>query len=427
MSITLNFTPTPIQQRLMSGFKRFNVWVVHRGAGKSYLGANLLKLAALADKTELPVYVYMAPELGQAKKIAFDLLTAGLEDIPGTKVNNTESYIKLGHNDAKIYVVGLSEPERLRGLHLNGLVIDEFGDIPPEAYGRIIRPTLERKKGWSVMIGTPKQGDQLLPFYTSARDDQTGLFSHAWVTVEDSGIYSKEEITALRGEYESRGDLASFMQEYMNEPAALHDSFYFRAGVKRLRDIKHIGEFPYLPSCPVYLAVDCGLDAIAAWSFQNVRGTVRLIDFFQVTGAKIPVLIDYLLSKPYTYSKLIVPHDSDNRSVNTDLTIRGQLESAGFRTLKLPRVPLGEGVIDAQALLKICQFDASCKEGIEYLENYSSKVDKKTGIALPAPRHDINSHAADAFRYLALGYKKLNPTPAPGSIKVDHNYNYLDS
>ena len=52
-----------------------------------------------------------------------------------------------------------------------------------------------------------------------------------------------------------------------------------------------------------------------------------------------------------------------------------------------------------------CVFDAEkCRDGLECLEAYHYEYDDKKGINKDIPEHDWSSHAADAFRYLAVGY-----------------------
>lgn len=58
-------------------------------------------------------------------------------------------------------------------------------------------------------------------------------------------------------------------------------------------------------------------------------------------------------------------------------------------------------------LLPRCWADAErCARGIEALRNYRAEVDRK-GEPTGRPAHDWSSHAADALRYLALAFDRL--------------------
>jgi hypothetical protein len=57
----------------------------------------------------------------------------------------------------------------------------------------------------------------------------------------------------------------------------------------------------------------------------------------------------------------------------------------------------------ARVMLPKCWFDATkCARGIEALKLYRSAFDDMFGVLRPGPVHDWTSHAADAFRYLAM-------------------------
>ena len=56
----------------------------------------------------------------------------------------------------------------------------------------------------------------------------------------------------------------------------------------------------------------------------------------------------------------------------------------------------------------MCWFDEErCKEGLEALANYKKEFDEKKDIWKLKPLHNWASHYADAFRYFAVGYRKL--------------------
>jgi hypothetical protein len=65
-----------------------------------------------------------------------------------------------------------------------------------------------------------------------------------------------------------------------------------------------------------------------------------------------------------------------------------------------------DGINAVRLLIPRCWFDlAKCKQGIESLKQYRSDFDEKRNVFSNRPLHDWTSHAADAFRYLALGMK----------------------
>lgn len=422
--VIIEFKPSQWQQRVIDDFKRFNVLVIHRSAGKSFLCIQLLRMMALAEKEQHAVYVYLAPELGQAKRVAAEQLFHGLEDIPGTRINWQEGWAKLGHNGCRILILGLSDADRVRGLHVNGMVADEFGDISAEVWGTILRPTLERKKGWAFLIGTPKKGDSLMEMYNVA-GELPDLFQRKWMTIHDTGIYNKDEIEDIKREYMARGDLASYEQEYENNPVAQMDAYYYRSYIDSAKKSGRVGSFPYNPGLAVEAALDIGADGTAIWWCQRDKGAINIIDYFEVAGAKLEAVLNVLSGKNYGYKAIHLPWDAEQERVNVEFNVASQFISHGFPVRVLKKPPVRAGIMEAATLIRYCNFnEVACKDGLLSLENYSAKVDKKTGMILPQAKHDKYSHGADAFRYLAMGLKTLNQNS--GRTHVDLSWSIFD-
>jgi hypothetical protein len=53
----------------------------------------------------------------------------------------------------------------MRGIYLDGIVMDEYADIEPKAWDEVIRYCLADRKGWAVWIGTSKGRDAFYKVY----------------------------------------------------------------------------------------------------------------------------------------------------------------------------------------------------------------------------------------------------------------------
>ena len=80
------------------------------------------------------------------------------------------------------------------------------------------------------------------------------------------------------------------------------------------------------------------------------------------------------------------------------------LESLGLRNLTVaPEHRLEDGINGVRVFLPKCWFDAQkCARGIDALRLYRSGYDEKARLLRPHPFRDWTTHAADAFRYLAM-------------------------
>jgi len=66
-----------------------------------------------------------------------------------------------------------------------------------------------------------------------------------------------------------------------------------------------------------------------------------------------------------------------------------------------------DGIDAVRNLLPRCWFDSlRCNEGIRALRNYRKEYDERRMEYKTRPLHDWSSHAADAFRYLAVSIRE---------------------
>ena len=71
--------------------------------------------------------------------------------------------------------------------------------------------------------------------------------------------------------------------------------------------------------------------------------------------------------------------------------------------LVVPQQSVADGINAVRTILPRCWFDQiKCGAGAEALRNYRKEYDEKRKVFHDRPLHDWTSHAADAFRYLAL-------------------------
>jgi phage terminase large subunit len=80
------------------------------------------------------------------------------------------------------------------------------------------------------------------------------------------------------------------------------------------------------------------------------------------------------------------------------------LASLGLNNITLaPMHRIEDGINGARVFIPKCWFDAEkCARGVDALKLYRSDYDEKLRVFRPGPLHDWTSHAADAFRYLAM-------------------------
>lgn len=206
LAVDLAFTPYPHQRNAHRLRKRFSVLVWHRGAGKTVFASLELMLAAALLKDGL--FAFIAPLLKQAKKAAWDCLRAHALRIPGAAVHEGELTISLP-NGARVMLLGADNPDALRGVHLDGAVLDEVADMKPQVWGEIVLPALQRKNGWALFIGTPKGINLFSELYFDAPKKGNDWWAD-FQPVSRTRLLSDEQIAAARREQTPQ----QYAQEY---------------------------------------------------------------------------------------------------------------------------------------------------------------------------------------------------------------------
>lgn len=206
---TLNFSLLKWQQTVFKDDHRFKVVAAGRRCGKSRLSAVSLLIEGL-NCPEGSSVMYIAPTLGQARTIIWDLLhELGRPVIKSSHVNNLEITLV---NGRKILVRGADNPDSLRGVSLTYVVLDECAFIKLDVWEKIIRAALSDKKGRALFISTPSGRNW---FYDVFKLGQTGEDDEwkSWhFTTQDNETIDPKEIEAAKKTLSS----FAFKQEYLS-------------------------------------------------------------------------------------------------------------------------------------------------------------------------------------------------------------------
>lgn len=197
--IVIPYTPRPLWRDTIHPALtryRFAVLVCHRRFGKTVGTVNEMIKKAILNEKKAPVYAYVAPYRNQAKRVAWEYLKYYTNPIPGRTVNESELYVELptrhnGSPGARLYIIGADHPDALRGIYLDGVILDEYADIKPELWGGVIRPALADRQGWAVFIGTPKGQNQFYEMYQHA-EKSAGWYSCIYRADETDAIPTDE-------------------------------------------------------------------------------------------------------------------------------------------------------------------------------------------------------------------------------------------
>lgn len=375
---------------------RFNVVVAHRRMGKTVSAINQLIHSALNCEKPNARFAYIAPTYTQAKRIAFDYLKEYTRPLQAS-VNVAE--LRVDFFDKRISLYGADNYDSLRGIYLDGVVIDEIGDVQPALWNEVIRPALADRKGWALFIGTPKGAN----FFKDLRD-QAESKEDGWNLLEfkasDTKIIDQEELDAA---FKAMGE-AKFLQEFECSFAAPVEGAYYGSMVNDLYSQNRITDIPYDGIAKTYTAWDLGVgDSTAIWVVQVVGQEVRLINFLENHGVGLDYYVNWIRDNGYTQAEHLLPHDVQVRELGTGKSRKEMLEEAGLQVTVVAKLAVDDGIQAVRRMLPRCWFDTKTKQGLDALRNYRREYDEKRDVFFDKPVHDWCSHAADAFRYLAVG------------------------
>ncbi|HZH02636.1 MAG TPA: hypothetical protein VEY30_02560, partial [Myxococcaceae bacterium] len=219
----------------------------------------------------------------------------------------------------------------------------------------------------------------------------------SWVSEYVDGEYPRSDKGSIYGEWldklEARGGIAAF---------------------------KH-------PSDGVFLNLDLGVsDATALWWWRlNDAGVPDLIDYYEATGKGASHFFEVIANRGWKTRKIFLPHDARARTFQTGIsTLEQWVNHFGPEVVEIgPELSVDDGIAAARWLLEQpVRFHTRCEQGLRMLRAYRYVWDEVHKIFAKKPSHDLTSHGADAFRYVACVVKvteALMRKPEPPSTWLD--------
>ena len=374
--------------------------MTHRRAGKTVACIHDLQRQALRCPRVRPRFAYLSPFLRQSKAVAWDYLRAAMSSARAAGATAHESELRVDYpGGAQVRLYGADNPDAMRGVYFDGIVLDEYADMDPRVWSEIIRPALADRRGWAVFIGTPRGRNA---FFELWRRSQTegGWFS-MMLKASQSGLIPDSELELARRDLTEE----QYAQEFECSFDAAVVGAYYGKLMARAEAERRVAGVPYDPAAPVWTAWDLGIrDATAIWFAQVIGREIRIIDYYEASGVDLGHYVREINARSYAYAGHIVPHDAQAKELGTGKSRLEVMESLGLRPITLaPLHRVEDGINAVRMFIPKCWFDAKkCARGIDALKLYRAEYDDKLQALRPQPVHDWTSHAADSFRYLAL-------------------------
>ncbi len=335
---------TDIQKDILDNPSRFKVVVAGRRGGKSYAS-----IAYLAKHARYPnsKCMYIAPTYSMCKQIIWqDLVDLLRERQWLKKVNQSDLTVTL-INNSQIFLRSADTPDRIRGIGVDAVVIDEAADIPKlqDTWQAVIRPTLADKNGHALIISSPKGKGFLYDLYNNAK---TQTEWHSWqYTTAQGGIVSQEELAQARIDLDER----TYAQEFEAKFVDYAGRIYYAFGEHNITEIPYSKDQRVPLHCGIDFNVSPGCAVIA---IQHPNG-LHVIDEIEIWGTDTDTMVKEIQDR-YPQRKVFCYPDASGAQRRT---------SAGGRTdhiiLKNAGFQLRVGSINPSVKDRIASVNSVCK------------------------------------------------------------------
>ena len=417
---------------LVNGGKRA-VEVAHRRWGKDDVA---LRFASVAVLDRPGSYWHMLPEYSQARKSLWTMINKHTgkrridEAFPSwmrARTKEQEMFIEF-NNGSTWQLVGSDSYDSLVGASPAGIVFSEWALANPRAWA-YLSPILAENDGWALFIYTPRGNNHGRTMIRTAQSTD-GWFGEV-IRADQTPVFSPDQLAAERTNlisvYGDEQGEALFQQEYFcSFEGAVYGAYYAKQLVAAREDGR-IGNVPHVPSCEVDTWWDLGVDdSMSIWFVQVVGKEFRFIDYYESSGYGLEHYAKVLKEKPYVYGNHYMPHDADIREMSSGEIARSRrevAESLGVRpVVVVPRAKNMDTIVQVhipavRSLLAQSWFDEKrCSHGLSALEGYQAEYDEEKKKLANRPLHNWCSHAADAFRTGAVGYRPVEEERSVESV-----------
>jgi len=462
------WSPRPYQA------KAWNIWITgkirhleliwHRRSGKDELslyGTNIKAHQRVAN------YWHMLPLQNQVRKAIWDAVNphTGLrridEAFPMSCRSNTRDNDMLIRfkNGSTWQCLGSDNFQNAIGSAPAGIVYSEWPQSNPSVRG-YLRPILVENHGWQVYQGTPRGKNHAYKTFRAAQSNPKSFAQ--LLRAKDTGVLTAlqlvEELDEYISTYGSDMGKAIFQQEYECSFDAAILGSYYAAEFAAIDRHGRICEVPHDPNYPVHVVMDIGrTDDTAIYWYQVIGGEVRVLSYYansfkdpshyceQILGVKIE--IDMVSNKlivnrgpsipglehrlQYDYSMIHMPHDAQAKTFATVKSAQEQFAAVfGWNKISIvPKLSIADGITSARLMFPRVFIDESIdsgesQNGVEPLRQYQREWDDTKKIFRDTPLHNWCSHAADAWRYLAVCWAEDAVKDKDQPLKFDSQGNF---
>lgn len=214
------YKPNNWQRQVRDSEARFKIFAVGRRGGKTLYCTRDSKDGLVVDLHLPNRHVWIvAPDYSLTQRVWDDLynMCVGVFKPIIQRINNTKGNYKIETIlGTVIEAKSADDPERLVGVGLNKIIVDEAAMLNPKAWTQSLRPTLVDHKGEAIFISTPKGKNWFWELWMKGQLKEEVEWESWRFTTYDNEYLDKAEIDALAGDmpdYEYRQEILAQFEE----------------------------------------------------------------------------------------------------------------------------------------------------------------------------------------------------------------------
>ena len=312
------------QQQISDSESRMRICAAGRRFGKSFLAINeLAKFARHPNRKCL----YVAPSYRMARQIIWEDLKNFLRNVKWIKrVNESELTIYLVNN-SQIMLRSADNPDSIRGIGVDFLVLDEAADIPKleDTWQAVLRPTLSDRQGHALIIGSPKGRNFFYDMWVQGGATEDWQ-SFQFTTLQGLRV-PQEEIIAAKRDLDER----TFQQEYEARFVDYAGVIYYAFTDD---NIKQSNPDDLTPRTPLHVGIDMNINPMSAViGVINKMGILHIIDEVEIYSSNTTELIKEIKAR-YPHRIIFAYPDASGQALKTSaagITDHNLLHNAGFK------------------------------------------------------------------------------------------------
>ncbi len=395
--------------------KRYKILHGGRGSGKSWSVARAL-IALSASK---PLRILCARETQKSIQESVHRLLKDQIGLLGldSLFDVQESRI-LGKNGSEITFVGV----RQQGVA--NMKSYEGTDICWVEEAQVVT-----QKSWDVLIPTiRKPGSEIWVTFNPELDSDPTYErfvlnppSEAWVQQVNwsDNPWFPPELEKERQDWLKR-DPTGYKTVWEGECRPAVEGAIYAREIDQLQREGRVRNVPYDPLLKVHTVWDLGWnDSMSIILCQRSASEVRVIDYIEDSHRTLDSYVADLREKRLNWGSDYIPHDGRAKDFKTGRSTEEMLRAMGRNPRVLGQESIEEGIKRARMVFPRCYFDKDKTSSlVNSLRRYRRQVNQVTNEP-GSPLHDEHSHAADAFRYLAMALDSMRNDSFGGKIQYN--------